>query len=194
MTFALLIVIGAAPAKAPGVYIELLWNPAVQQELKLEPRIIQQVRGVLADLQAAQDDALMEAFQRGARPRDPLEIHAVYEERVKKVLTQAQWKRLGELTVQACGPGLLTQDEYAAWLKLSPEQRARIAGLFEGPAALKIETDSLLTAEQIKEQNEAREKARAAAERAALEVLNQGQRTEWRAMQGKPFDWSRHGP
>jgi hypothetical protein len=178
------------PAQDLGLHIEMLGDGAVQKELKLDARVVARVEAALYEMHGAVMQNVAWILEGSPKSRSEKEIYGEYQARIKRLLTPAQCRRLGELTVQRCGAKLLTVPAYAERLKLLPVQAARIAAIFEYPYAPRPLSGLPEPFEEcIKALAEADTKAYRAAEKAALQLLTPKQQAEWKAMQGAPFDW-----
>jgi hypothetical protein len=112
---------------------------------------------------------------------------------VGEILDPKQMARLKQLGVQQAGTRALAQDEVAAQLKLSADQRQRITAAVTGEQeAMRslftgFEPGTPPTDEQRAEWRKKMTDARSATDAKLLAVLTEPQKTQFKALQGAPF-------
>jgi len=113
--------------------------------------------------------------------------------KVGEILDAKQMARLKQLGVQRAGTRALAQDDVAAQLKLSADQRARITAAVTGEQeAIRavfqgFQPGTAPTDEQRAEWQKKMTDARAATDAKLLAVLTEPQKTQFKGMQGTPF-------
>ena len=116
-------------------------------------------------------------------------VNATFEPKLKELLTAEQFKRLGEIRIQAIGVAALVDANVAKELGLSDEQQKKIADIqAEGTRA----TQGLGGAGQgnFQEMLAKIREINAQTLSKATDVLDAGQKEKFTALKGKPFDVS----
>ena len=110
----------------------LLRDPAVQDELKLDPAQRAEVEAIAAEIVGAERPRMtrLKPDERSDRILADIRRH---ERRITGVLRPAQLARLRQLALQVRGPAALRDPDVAALLQLAPAQRERLRGLDDGP-------------------------------------------------------------
>jgi hypothetical protein len=111
------------------------------------------------------------------------------EPRLKEALTAEQFKRLGEIKVQANGIASLSDAGVVKELGLSDDQQKKISGIAADNTRATLELFAAARGggnfqEAMAKVREANEKALAQ----ATDVLDAGQKEKFTALKGKPFD------
>jgi serine/threonine protein kinase len=167
--------------------LHLLKEPAVLDDLQLD----EGQRTKINDLLARADLRRTELFGE-SHPRSPdewrrriLELARVNDAEVNTVLTPEQRQRLGQIALQAQGPGAFREADIAASLKLTADQRERIRG---------IEAETFVCGQERKgagvppaDFQKARDDKLRVANARIQAVLTPEQKQRWRAMTGEPF-------
>jgi hypothetical protein len=174
----------------PEYQMAILRFPAVQQELKLTPS--QKAKAI-----AALDVALREYKKLGAGAIRSATVQHLQGLQLKALepLTEAQKKRLREISLQIIGPYALNSDRIAQKVGLTPSQRAQLSA-----ALLKMTQEARINAERRGPGQTAspgaatrdmlrRQRAQLYAK--AESMMTPVQKKRWRALNGKPFDLSR---
>lgn len=183
----------------PGVLV--VSNKALQEELKVTDDQKAKLK-VLADKQAESFKA-GGGFKKGEfdkekfaeRQKEREKQNAEIKKQVDDILTADQKKRLQQISRQAAGVRAFTNEETAADLKLSDDQKSKIKGIVDeynkdsrelgGRGGFnKGNFDKEKAAENAKK----REKLRKAAVADIEDVLTADQRKQWKDLTGEPFD------
>lgn len=184
-------------------------NKALQEELRLTDAQKEKFKAV-ADKQAEQMKKAFAAFKDADGDQDKLkDIRAENQKEQEKIneeikktvddtLTADQKKRLQQIGRQAQGVRAFTNEEVAADLKLSDDQKTKIKGIvdeynkdvreiggFGGKGGFK---KGDFDKEKLAENQKKREKLARAAVADIEDVLTADQRKQWKEMTGAPFD------
>jgi hypothetical protein len=117
------------------------------------------------------------------------EIGKKSDEKIKATLTEAQYKRLGELRIQREGAGSLSRAEVAEKLKLTDEQKEKIAKIQE---EARPQFGRGRGGEGAQGERPNFEEIRARMEKTNADivaVLSEEQKIAWEGMKGKKFDF-----
>jgi Spy/CpxP family protein refolding chaperone len=184
----------------------LLQMPEVQAELKIDDAQKELLQAVNQEM----GQKMRQLFEsnrgqggqggagRGFSPEMQQKFQALQAEQTKKVseiLDEKQMTRLKQLNVQRAGTRALAQDDVAAQLKLTADQRQKISTIIQG------ERDSMQSIFQgfrggdgqrpsDAQREELRKKMtdmRSATDAKLLAVLTDAQKNQFKAMQGAPF-------
>jgi len=193
---------GGFGGRGDGGPMGLLRIPEVQKELKLEQAQIELLNQLAAE-SGRRDRPNFEGFQnlspeerqkRIAELRAQREKAAAEQEKkVAEILEPAQMTRLRQLQVQQAGIRVLSRQQVADQLKLTPDQRQKIqAALDEERAAQRAAFQAFQGGGQPTDaqREEARKKladARTAAEAKLNAVLTPAQKQQFESMKGAPF-------
>lgn len=184
----------------------LLQMPEVQAELKIDEAQKELIQAVNQEMgqkmrqlfESSRGQGGQDGGRRGFSPGMQQKMAALQAEQTKKVgeiLDAKQMARLKQLGVQRAGNRALSQDDVAAQLKLSADQRQKIN------AALQGERDALQSILQgfrgsdgqrptDAQRDELRKKMtdmRTATDAKVLAVLTDAQKNQFKALQGAPF-------
>lgn len=170
-----------------GTVLGVLREEAVQKELKLTDdqkkqvvaladsagptREMYAVFGELREASPEVRDAKMAEFRKKSD-----EIRKAAEEKLKGVISTEQFARARQLALRQAGARGLQQDEIAADLKLTDEQKAKLKEILEPKPDPNVDFRTMKP-EDFQKQREEREKN-------ALAVLTDEQRTAWTAKLG----------
>jgi hypothetical protein len=178
---------GDSQAQRPGGFgfggfqsdpISLLRSQGVRQELELEADQLKQIEAVRREM-----DAEVEKSRR--------EIAARYTEKVEKLLQPAQVARLREISLQMRGLAALSDPDVAKKLGLAENQLKEIADKrAEGAKkveALRAENEGRFNRESFEKMREIQQET----DQAVLNVLSDGQKTQYTELKGKEFDRTR---
>lgn len=184
------------PASLQNVF--LLRGDAVQEELKLDAEQKQQLQELSLQLQQEAFEifsGLQDLTPEEQQEQMPEVMEMIAErgkesqEKVDKILKDEQKSRLKELSLQARGAQALEDDEVAGALKLSDEQKEKLAAIREeGNAAMQEAFGKLRAGGGA--QGEIREKMgklRTELTDKALAVLTDEQREQFDKMKGAEF-------
>jgi hypothetical protein len=117
-------------------------------------------------------------------------VNETFEPKLKEALTADQFKRLGEIKVQAAGVNALADAAVVKELGLSDEQQKKIAAIREqGDGARRDLFAGGNNEDAGAKLRELNEKTLAS----ATDVLDAGQKDKFTALKGKPFDVSQLG-
>jgi hypothetical protein len=194
----------------------LLQIPEVQTELKIDAT----QKELLDQLNMENRDKMRALFQQGGFGRpggqggapDPAAraefgkkmaaMQAEQSKAIGEVLDAKQMARLKQLGVQREGTRALGRPEVQDQLKLSADQRQKVTAAFDGERqAMQAMFESFRpqegqppSEEQRAEFGKKMQAARTTAEANALAVLSEGQKTQFKALQGAPFKFPEGGP
>lgn len=196
---------------------QLLQMPEVQAELKVDAT----QKELLDQLNMENRDKMRALFQQGggfgrpgggapdpaARAEFGKKMAAMQAEQTKaigEVLDAKQMARLKQLSVQREGTRALNRPEVQDQLKLSADQRQKLTAAFDGERqAMQAMFESFRpqdgqapqppSEEQRAEFGKKMQAARTTAENNALAVLTEGQKTQFKALQGAPFKFPEGG-
>jgi RNA polymerase sigma factor (sigma-70 family) len=164
------------PILRGGVYW-LVRQPAVQEDIKATT---EQLRALAmldkAAQQRLQDHRAARDFVRGS-----IELAQAQEEAVADILTAEQLRRVRQIHLQSQGLGALDDPQIAGKLKLTEQQRQRIAG------RQKEIVQQLLVNLNEKNLREARDKQQALLTQIIADDFSDEQRALWRGLAGPPF-------
>jgi hypothetical protein len=195
----------------------LLQMPEVQTELKVDAT----QKELLEQLNMENRDKMRQLFQQGGFGRpggggqggapDPAaqeefrkKMTAMQAEQTKaigEVLDAKQMARLKQLSIQRDGTRALSRTEVQDQLKLSADQRQKLAAAFDGERqamqamfqSFRPQDGQPPSEEQRAEFGKKMQAARATAEANALAVLTDAQKTQFKALQGAPFKFPEGG-
>jgi hypothetical protein len=189
--------------------MSLAGNEAVQKDIGLtdaskvqalageyRQAITQETSGIdfagLRDLPAAEREAKVREntakFEAASK-----KVNATFEPKLKELLTADQFKRLGEIRIQAIGVDGLADPAVAKELGLKEDQQKKIADI--QAEALKARQTLMAGAQQGNFQ-EVMAKVRELTEQTlskATDVLDASQKEKFTALKGKPFDLAQLG-
>lgn len=186
-----------------GGGLGLLRRESVQKELQMSQFQIdklnakqQEVQGKMQALRQNGGD-----FQNmSPQDRQKLmgEMRAIQHQAVVDILDNTQMHRFNQLELQQQGASALRRKEIADKLQLSTQQRSEIDTILGQPrggmrnGAQGGTNQGMSDADRQKMRQQMRDTRKAADEK-ALGVLNATQKRQWKAMQGKPFDFGPPG-
>jgi hypothetical protein len=151
----------------------------------------------LTDEQTTKIKELSESSQpdQGLRDLPPEERAKLLEDRrkeieakVREILNEEQFARARQLELHSRGAEALSRDDVAAELGLTPEQKTKIAGIFETLQQKRQEMFQQVQSGEI-ERGEIRGKMtemRDSAREEALAVLSETQQEAWKKLLGPP--------
>jgi len=195
----------------------LLQMPEVQTELKIDAT----QKELLEQLNMENRDKMRQLFQQGGFGRpgqggqggapDPAAREAMQKKMaamqaeqskaIGEVLDAKQMARLKQLSVQREGTRALGRAEVQDQLKLTPDQRQKVAAAFASEQqamqamfqSFRPQEGQPPSEEQRAEFGKKMQAARAAADAGALAVLTDTQKTQFKALQGAPFKFPEGG-
>ncbi len=173
-------------------YLLLIRDPVVHEELNVTDRQEQSITRVTDQLDGRLLAIRGQSVQQGTGTLQKLITDT--QAKMNAILTPAQQKRFSEIVLRVQGIRAILQDENAAKLSLSDEQKTRLQELF-------AEIDETLqTARKKAEASQSQQslqeefvRLREDEQRRVLEILNNTQRGHLVEMAGKQFDTSRLG-
>ncbi len=165
----------------------LLKEPAVLDDLKLAPDQRDELKAVVARLQAQHQESIRKFHQMTPAEREQrlIEVARANEHDATANLTPGQLRRLREIALQVQGPAALRDADIAAALKLTAPQKAALRAMEEkyrvgppkGPPHEKGPPFGMRRGQvQRRRVNEE-----------MLNVLRPEQAKQWRAMIGEPY-------
>ncbi len=182
----------AQPSGLPNLdYLPvLLFNPAVQRDLKLSPQVVQQEQSIIISMGMQ----MLPMIQKGGAPTPDARQKMIraYEDLENKAvapLSPAQRVRLHQLTLQFYGPTALEFPAIAKKVGLTPAQKAKLdlivstsgrGMLGHMPNAKNGNMNS-----QFGAMSKSMDQARAATERQVDKILTPAQKARWAALQGR---------
>lgn len=189
-----------------GGGLGLLRMPEVQQELKMTPAQIsnldQKMQEVRAEMQGAMQGANLREATSEERQKVMARLNDIQNKAVADVLSIEQLKRFKQLEIQRQGASAVASPAVAAALKLTDEQKQRIAGIEQ-----KARADMMALFSANRDQGgsrlrggfgpEMRQKLtdmRKDVDVQLLAVLTEAQRAQLKAMQGAAFKFPEPQP
>lgn len=187
-----------------GGGLGLLRMAEVQQELKMTPAQISNVDQKMQEVRAEMQGAMQGANLREATPEERQKfmarINEIQNKAVADVLSIEQLKRFRQLEIQRQGASAVASPAVAAALKLTDEQKQRIAGIEQ-----KARADMVALFSANRDQGggrggfgpEMRQKLtdmRKDVDVQLLGVLTEAQRAQLKAMQGAAFKFPEPQP
>ncbi len=188
----------------------LLRSEQIQTELKLDEdqlaeietfteKARQQSRELFSGLRDL-SDAERQAKREELRSKQQ-ELQAGMRKHLEKVLSEAQVKRLDEITLQVRGISALANSDFSSKLSITDQQKQSIDDLIEAQRDMQRELFSGMrelrdldsderTARVTKLREQGEEIARET-EAAVLELLSEEQRATFKEMKGEPFELDR---
>jgi Spy/CpxP family protein refolding chaperone len=174
-----------------GSKVLLVQAKPVQEDLKITSEqaakltsISDDYRADMRDFSAGEGASREERQQKFEQNREKIAtLNRETDKKIDEVLNADQKKRLDEIALQAAGVQALQRDEIAAKLKLTGEQKEKIKKV--------LDEQSQKMREAFGDNGGGREKLneiRQQTEQQVVAVLNDDQKKEWKAMQGKEFD------
>ena len=173
--------------------VELLLNPAVQRELKLDADQVAKARAVVVEMRDRQKGlfASLEGLEGEERTRKSQELASAHVEEGLKALGAflgpEQLARYRQVDLQQRGAVALTDPQVVRALRISPEQVERIKPILNNSvlllreAATNTRGNRRLTTEKI-------QAIRKETDARAVALLDDDQRAAWNSMIGEAFD------
>jgi hypothetical protein len=181
--------------------LQLLGIPEVQQELKMTPAQIEKLPAKQEELRQA-----MQELRQQGQPGSPEEgqkrmekMRELQDKAVTDILDTTQKKRFRQLELQQQGPIALGRKDVADELKLTEEQRRKVAGLQQQANSEMqgmmqgVDFQNMSQDERQNLMRKMQDMQKATGEKIAA-VLNDDQRATWKAMQGEPFKFPEFRP
>jgi Spy/CpxP family protein refolding chaperone len=181
-----------------GGPVSLLNLREVQRELRLDEEQLSQIRQLNAELREKGQALFQNSASLPPEERDRRfhEFRAGTQRRLREILDARQSARLRQIELQQWGLRAIGRPDVQAELRLSGEQKARIAAAFDGEhtamqrAFQEFRSGGQTMTENQKEVAFARYRELRAATHAKLNaVLTEAQRKQFQAMQGPPFEF-----
>ncbi len=185
----------------------LLRNDRVQKELKIGVDQQEQIVTVLDESRAAgrqqfsgfrdlSDEQRREKMQ---QLRETFMARAAEEKhKLEEILNEAQRTRLQEITLQLRGISAVTDEQVAATLKISDDQKQNIEDLFAAQRDMQRELFSGMRdlpreerRTRFAEVREQQQELERETEKAVAEVLSDAQKMQLEEMKGEPFELDR---
>jgi Spy/CpxP family protein refolding chaperone len=165
------------------VKLLLLRQKSVQEELKLSPEFCKK----LADYTVKEHKAYQQSLKLDAAEREKKhnQLEKDHEKFIADNLSEAQRKRLDQITMQVIGLRLLTRPKTAEVLKLTPEQQKKFKQLHE---EARKDLAALMQAKDGGDKNEKLAKLRVEIDKKVEAVLTDAQKQIARAYVGEPFN------
>lgn len=171
----------------PYILVMMVRDPAVQTELQLKPKQVDDVRAAIAEVDETMWQIRDVPIQTTASRLE--EIHIQLRSRMEASLTKSQLTRLDQIVFQARGHKALVAPDTAGRLQLSADQTAKLKTILQETLAERE------TAEKGKPSPAERGRTHARTQKAeakrVLDVLSTKQETELFAMTGKLFEMNR---
>ena len=181
-----------------GSLAGLLRVEEVQQEIKLTDTQQEEIQAAMRAMRPAagqgqrgaanfQDMTEQERTEAFARMREQAQQRAkATKEALAKILSADQMKRLTEISVQQQGVRALADEDVAAAVKLTDDQKSKIAELMQANrpgrgGAGQAQTDRAAAREQMRQRREQLNKD-------VMAVLTTEQQAAFKELQGKPFE------
>lgn len=190
---------GRADAQARGGIgsgwggVELLLNPAVQRELKMDGPAVEKARGLAVEMREKQKglNALLEGLEGEDRSRRIQELAAAHAEQgnraIGAILDPGQFARFRQVDLQQRGASALAEPQVAQALRLSPEQLDKLKPLLNH-SVVRLREAAALSRGDRRAAFEKTQAIRKETDEAALALLDAGQKKAWHEMIGEPFD------
>ncbi len=171
----------ALPSDAT-VKLLLLRQKSVQEELKLTPELCTKI----ADYTEKEHEAYLKSLKLNAEEREKKfnELENEHEKFIADNLSEAQRKRLGQITMQVIGLRFLTRPKAAEALKLTPEQQEKFKKLHE---EARRDLAVIVDAQTGEDKNEKLARLRADLDKKIEAILTDEQKDKARAHVGEPF-------
>lgn len=167
----------------------LIRDHAIRAELKLSDEQAKAIDSVFKDvnrtLLAMRDEPRQTAEENTARAMKRL------DEIVKKTLTGQQYNRFDEITLQLQGAAALLRPDVADQLALTEAQQKRIRDISRLAAAKPKDYKPATQSQPSADAPNIRQRER---DRRMFAVLTADQKTMWKSLFGRPFDFSRVRP
>jgi Spy/CpxP family protein refolding chaperone len=176
-----------------GGALGALMTPEGQKELSLTEDQLAKIRDVaqsirttrLEKFQALQDVA---EEDRPAKMREiAREMSATTEKELKEILKPEQMKRYQEIDLQAQGINAFNQEEVAKRLKLTDDQKKKIADIQEDTQSQMREIFQNAGGDRQAAGQKMRELMTSSREKVTA-LLTEDQKATWKEMTGKPFE------
>lgn len=179
-----------ATSRPASPIVQLVLEPRIQQELKLEPRQLSQLNDSFSHIER-QLWPLRDAST-GPAAEARAKLTSQFEQGLEKFLSTQQQARLQQLVVQAQGWQSLSSPSMAAALNLSPDQRRKIETLISSAAEemQQLANGPLSSAER----DDAATKIRQREGKSIQAVLTFAQRKQLAGFVGERFDLSQIQP
>jgi hypothetical protein len=163
------------------VKLILLRQKSVQEELKVSDELHKKIH----DFANKEHDEYRKALKLSAdeRERKFKEMEEEHEKFLTDNLSEAQRKRLGQITMQVAGLRFLTRPKAAEVLKLTPEQQVKLKKLHEDAHK---ELEEIVEAKEG-DKNEKLAKHRAEVDKKIDAILTDEQKEIARTYVGEPF-------
>jgi hypothetical protein len=116
------------------------------------------------------------------------------EAKIQKILTESQYKRYQELSLQLQGAGAISRPEIAQKLGLTEDQIKQVRDIQTNDRPPRPEGGQNDGPPDFKQMQEQMKKHRQEIEAKILAVLTASQKSEWQAMLGKPFKFDEMPP
>jgi Spy/CpxP family protein refolding chaperone len=204
----------AALAQAPGGggrrggfgMLGLLAIPEVQAELKLEPAQQDLLKQFGREMREKGRQMFMESQGQGQGPEDRgrkfAALRAEEEKQVRQILDARQWARLRQLDLQRSGTQALRRSDVQDDLKLTPDQRQKVAEAFAAeqsaaqPLFAMFRNGQATAPEQRNEIRKKFDEIRTQREARLNAILTDSQKRQFEALKGAPFAFPerRRGP
>jgi Spy/CpxP family protein refolding chaperone len=164
------------------VKLLLLRQKSVQEELKLTPELCKKI----ADYTEKEHEAYPTSLKLNAAERESKlnELEKEHEKFIADNLSEAQRKRLEQITMQVIGLRFLTRPKAAEVLKLTPEQQEKFKKLHE---EARKDLAALVDAKGGEDKNEKLAKLRADLDKKIEAILTDEQKEIARSHVGEPF-------
>lgn len=166
-----------------ALQVVLLRHKAVRDDLKLTHREARKIHE-FTERQWKKAQAVEELADAKERDRRYEEMTRENEQFLDEVLNGEQHKRLDEITMQVAGLLWVTRPKIAEALRLTDEQKTRIA---EYQAVARKEMEDLLHSETRRDRQAELRKLHETSKKRLLDVLNDEQETRLHEMMGPPF-------
>src|SRR5262245_23628020 len=164
------------------VKLLLLRQKSVQEELKLPPEFCKK----LADYTVKEHEEYQKSLKLNAAEREKKhdQLEKEHEKFMADNLSEAQRKRLDQITMQVIGLRILTRPKAAEVLKLTAEQQEKFKKLHE---EARKDLAALMEAKDGGDKNEKLAKFRAEIDKKVEAILTDEQKEIARAHVGEPF-------
>lgn len=162
---------------------------AVQRALKLQPRQVQSIDEVLAEvdppLWALRDEAPAQGAEKAAQ------LRAAFAGRLAAILKPEQKERLDQIVLQTLSLGALAAPQVGERIGLSADQQERIRRIFAEAQRAAAEAQSTVAKQGVKAGEAAARKSLADGRRKVLAALSDQQRERFIGLLGEPFETSK---
>jgi hypothetical protein len=174
-----------------GLFLGFLARKAVQDELKLTPEQVKEVREITVKRMRRPPE--FRQLTREEQRQVEQELDKQYRESLTKLLTHDQLKRLHQIWLQYQGPLACLSPDVSKEMGLTAEQKTRLRSvrqeLIDSLRALPpFSREAAARDKRAEMQSKIRQDIAAK----AIAILTPQQKARWRELTGEPFDVEQH--